>query len=101
MTILRLISIVATQVPLLYFEAGSRDLLGGFNQTDAGFSLMVTLFVLVPFLDLSWLILESRRAWRRTRDRGLNRSLLLPPVALLFFFEALAIDLYILSHARM
>ena len=101
MTLLRLFAIVFTQLPLIYFELGSRDMLGGFNQTDQGFGLMIALFAAAPLLTLAWLIVESGRTVRLTKEKGFNRSLLLPVVALLFFFEAIAIDLYLLSHVRM
>ena len=97
----RIIAIILTQVPLLYFELGSRDMLGGLNQTDQGFGILIGLFVVVPLINLAWLIVESRRTFKKIREKGFNKSLLLPFVALFFFFEALAVDLYLLSHARM
>lgn len=101
MNLLRAIAVTMTQVPILFFELGRRDMLGGFNQTDQGFGLMIGLFIVVPLIDLVWLIIESRRTFKLTREKGFNKSLLLPFVALFFFFEALAIDLYLLSHVRM
>ncbi len=101
MTLFRAMAIVLTQMPLLYFELGRRDMLGGFNQTDQGFGLMIGLFIVVPLVNLVWLIVESRRTFRQTREKGLSKALLLPFVALLFLFEALIIDLYLLSHVRM
>ena len=101
MSFFRAAVIVLTQVPLLYFELGSRDMLGGFNQTDQGFGLMVGLFIVVPLINLAWLIVESLRAFKLTREVGFNKSLLFPVVALFFLFEAIAVDLYLLSHVRM
>ena len=101
MKLFRIIAIALTQIPLLYFELGSRDMLGGFNQTDQGFGILVGLFVVVPLVNLVWLIVESRRTFKQVRKKGFNKSLLLPFVALFFFFEALAVDLYLLSHLRM
>ncbi len=97
----RIIAIVATQAPLIYFELGSRDLLGGFNQTSEGFFLMVGLFVAVPLLNLAWLVLEAARSFRMAREKGCSRTILLPLAPLIFVAEAIAIDLYLLGHVRM
>jgi len=101
MNLFRAITITLTQCPLVYFELGRRDLLSGFNQTDQGFGLLVGLFIVVPLLNLVWLIIESRRTFKLARTKGFNKSLPLPFVALLFFCEALAIDLYLLTFVRM
>jgi len=101
MNLFRAITMTLTQCPLLYFELGRRDLLGGFNQTDQGFGLLIGLFIVVPLLNLTWLIVESRRTFKMTGAKGFNKSLPLPFIALLFFCEALAIDLYLLTFVRM
>lgn len=101
MNLVRAIVIILTQVPLLYFELGRRDLLGGFNQTDQGFGLLIGLVVIVPLLNLFWLMFETTRTLKQVREQGFNRGIVLPFVALLFLFEAVIIDLYLLSHVRM
>ncbi|PLX98279.1 MAG: hypothetical protein C0623_13225 [Desulfuromonas sp.] len=101
MNLLRAMAIMLTQLPLLYYELGRRDLLGGFNQTDHGLGLLVGLFVVVPIGNFIWLVSETVRSFRKTRKPGLNRAMALPFVALLMLFESLAIDLYLLSQARM
>lgn len=101
MNLFRAVIIVLTQLPLLYFELGRRDLLGGFNQTDDGFSLLIGLFVVVPLVNLVWLLFETTRSFRLVRERGFGKMVLLPFVPLLLLLESLAIDLYLLSYARM
>ena len=101
MRIFRCAVVVMTQVPLLYFELGRHDMLGGFNQTDAGFGLLLGLFVMVPILILAWLLLETVIAIRLAKKDGFSRTVLLPFFALAILLESLAIDLYLLSHARM
>lgn len=98
---IRVAVIILTQVPIIYFELGRRDLLGGFNQTSEGFSLLIGLFLIVPLVNLVWLVVETARCFRAVRETGLDRTVLRPLVALLFLLEAMAIDLYLLSHARM
>lgn len=101
MNLFRAIAITLTQLPILYFEAGRRDMLGGFNQTDEGFGLLIGLFIVVPLVNLVWLGVETSKTFKKTREVGFNKSLPLPFVALFFLLEALAIDLYLLSHLRM
>jgi len=101
MNFFRIFTIIVTQLPLLLFFGGTHDLLFGFNQTQQGFTTMIALIFLVPVLNLAWLIIETRRTYRRTREKGFNKSLLMPFVALLFFLEALAIDLFLLGQLRM
>jgi hypothetical protein len=89
-----------TQAPLVLFVGAKYDLLFGFNRTDGGFGVLLLLFVSVPLLNLSWLIIEVIRAFRSSRPRR-EAAFLGPLVALCFLLESFAIDLYIASHARM
>jgi len=89
------------QLTLAYFIAGSNDWLGGFNQTSAGFTTMLFLWLGSPLLCLAWMIVEARYAFRHFRSRGLLTLILGPLLAMLFLLESLAIALYILSFARM
>jgi hypothetical protein len=101
MKLFRFLVITATQVPLLYLELGRHDMLGGFNQTDAGFGLMVGLFIAVPLFNLGWLIFETWRSFRLSRQKKLSRNLVWPFIALTLLIEALVVDLYLLSLVRM
>ncbi len=93
--------ILLTQLPILLFIGGTLDLLFGFNQTSAGFDTLLFLFFVVPILNLSWLIAEIRLAVKMSRPRNWLMSFLLPGIALFFFIESIAIDLYLLSQMRM
>ncbi|MES9938345.1 MAG: hypothetical protein ABW153_18020 [Sedimenticola sp.] len=90
-----------TQLPIILFVAGSKDLLFGFNQTDAGFTTLVLLFMFVPLMNLFWIALEVRLMVARTRAQGSLASFQMLGFAFLFFVEAIAIDLYLLSQVRM
>jgi len=101
MKILRGISILLPQVLILLFIGARFDLLFGFNRTDAGFNTLLFLFVLVPTINLIWLIVEIIISMRAAKRHDRRMSFLLPGLALFFFLEALLIDFYILLHARM
>jgi hypothetical protein len=68
---------------------------------DAGFTLLLLLFSLVPPLNMSWLITENIRSVRLSRDQRGAAAFFMPFVAGFFLIESVAIDLYIASHARM
>ncbi|MES9961572.1 MAG: hypothetical protein ABW089_14170 [Sedimenticola sp.] len=92
---------MVTQLPIILFVAGSKDLLFGFNQTDAGFTTLVLLFLFVPIMNLFWIALEIRLLVVRTRALGELASFQMLGFAFLFFVEAIAIDLYLLTQVRM
>ncbi|MET0084658.1 MAG: hypothetical protein ABW079_16735 [Sedimenticola sp.] len=92
---------MVTQLPIILFVAGSKDLLFGFNQTDAGFTTLVLLFLFVPIMNLFWIALEIRLLVVRTRAQGELASFQMLGFAFLFFVEAIAIDLYLLTQVRM
>ena len=99
--IFRGIAIFLTQLPMVLFIGGKFDLLFGFNQTDSGFTLLLSLFVLVPLLNLAWLIIEITLSVKLFRHRDIAVSILMPLIAVFFFVESIAIDLYLISQARM
>ncbi len=99
--IFRGIAIFFTQLPMILFIGGKYDLLFGFNQTHSGFTLLISLFVLVPLLNLAWLIIEITLSVKLFGHRNKALSFLLPLIAVFFFAESIAIDLYLLSQARM
>ena len=90
-----------TQVPIVLFIGGTHDLLFGFNQTSEGFSTLLFLMVFVPLASLTWLVTEITLSVKHLRQQVKAQSFLMPVIALIFLVEALAIDLYILSFARM
>ena len=90
-----------TQLPLVLFVGAKFDLIFGFNRMDSGFTLLVYLFLLVPPLNLSWLITEIIRSVKFSRRQSRAVTFLMPIIALFFLAESIAIDLYIASHARM
>ena len=99
--IFRGIAVFLTQLPMILFMGGKFDLLFGFNQTDTGFTLLLSLFLLVPLLDLSWVITEITLSVKLSRDRKRVSTFLMPCIAMLFFIESIAADLYLLSQMRM
>jgi len=101
LTALRVIAALLPQLTLAYFIAGTNDWLGGFNQTSDGFTTLIYLWGGAPLLCLAWMIVEARQAFKHRRDRKLLALILGPLLAMLFLLESLAIDLYILSFARM
>jgi hypothetical protein len=86
---------------MILFIGGKFDLLFGFNQTHSGFTILISLFVLVPLLNLAWFIIEITLSVKLFRHRNKALSFLLPLIAVFFFVESIAIDLYLLSQARM
>jgi len=88
------------EVPILA-TLGRRHCLVRFNRMDSGFTFLLFLFVWVPLLNLSWIITEVIRSVRFSRHRRRAVTFLMPFIAVFFFIESIAIDLYILSHARM
>ena len=101
LNIFRGIAILLTQLPLILFLGAKYDLLFGFNRLDSGFTLLLFLFILVPPLNLCWLITEIIVSIKRFRRQNKAVSFLMPCVALFFLVQALAIDFYIMSQARM
>ena len=99
--IFRGVAIFLTQLPLVLFVGGKFDLIFGFNRMDSGFALLLFLIVLVPLLNLSWIIIEIIRSFKLSRHKNRAATLLMPLISTFFFVESIAIDIYIASHARM
>ena len=85
--------IIVTQLPLILFVGGKFDLFFGFNRMDSGFTLLVFLFVAVPFLNLSWFITEIIRSVKYSKHQHMAATLLMPLIPVFFLIEALVIDL--------
>lgn len=87
---------------LILLDAGARfDLLGGLNRTDAGFGILMALFLVAPVATLLLLVVEIIRYVLRTRRKDPARSFRMPALAIFLFLEALAIDGYIVSQLKM
>jgi hypothetical protein len=101
MNIFRIMAIFLTQFTIILYFGGKYDLIFGFNQTDAGFSTLLMLFVLVPLLNLFWLIIEIILSVKQSKQQVRAVSFLMPVIALFFLIESIGIDLYLISQARM
>lgn len=63
-----LFRVIAMVLPLLLISllvAGSKDMLGGWNQTDNALSTVLTLFLLGPVVTLSLLVTEIVRYYKK------------------------------------
>lgn len=100
MTLLRCIAYLLPQVLILLFLGGSRDLLGGWNQTDDALVTLLALFVLSPSLALTLLVIEVVRCWKNRYEQRVRAALFIG-LAILFLIEAIAIDVYLLTQVRM
>jgi len=98
---LRLIAVILPQMTLLYFIAGSRDMLWGFNQTSDGFTTLLVLLAVSPLLCLAWMIVEAWYSIKHYHQKKLPVLIIWPLLAMLFLVEALAVDLFIIGHFRM
>ena len=100
MPFFRGIAIILPQVLIFLLLAGSHDMLGGWNQTDDAMGTVLILVLLSPAVTLTLLITEIVRCYKANKGER-ARILLFIGLALVFFVEALAIDLYFLSQLRM
>jgi hypothetical protein len=101
LNIFRAIAIFLTQVLLILIVGAKFDLIFGFNRIDSGFTLLLYLFLLVPLLNLSWIVIEIIRSVRLSKDRSKAKTFLVPLIPVFFFLESIATDLFIASHMRM
>lgn len=87
---------------LIVLDIGGRyDLLFGLNRTDAGFGILIALFLVTPVATLMLLVVEIVRYVLRIRRKDPERSFWMPALAIFLFLEALAVDVYIVSTMRM
>ncbi|KPJ82134.1 MAG: hypothetical protein AMJ58_02495 [Gammaproteobacteria bacterium SG8_30] len=98
MRLLRIIAIAMPQLLVLLMAGGYLDLLGGWNHTDAAGITLLFLALAAPVVALLWLVAEAIRRSLRRRQ-GESTGPIWP--AVLILAEALALDLLILSMARM
>lgn len=101
MLFLRIIAISLPQLLLILDLGAKHDLLFGFNRADAGFSTLLALFILAPLLNLVWLVSETAHSVLLAKRRNGPVALRIPALALSVLVEALLIDLYLLSQAKM
>ncbi len=101
MTVFRIIVAALPQILVLLLLGGLLDLLGGFNHTDAGFSVLILLFLINPAATLILLIIETIKYRRFVKNNKGTGSLTWRNTSILLFVEALATNLFILSQLRM
>ncbi len=101
MTVFRFIVAALPQILILLLLGGWLDLLGGFNHTDAGFSVLILLFLVNPAATLILLIFEIIRYRRFVKYNKGTGSLTWRTISIFLFVEALATNLFIFSRLRM
>jgi hypothetical protein len=97
----RIVVALLPQVLILLLIGGSYDLLFGLNRTDAGFGILIALFLVVPVATLVLLIVEVIRYALQVKRKDPAKSFMMPAVAIFLFLEALAVDLYMIFSFRM
>ncbi|MEJ2471431.1 MAG: hypothetical protein P8Y91_00670 [Desulfuromonadales bacterium] len=100
MPLLRMIAIFLPQALVLLIVGGYFDLLGGWNQSDSALGTLIALFLLAPLSVLVLLVAEVTH-FIRASARGQAGSAWWILLAVVLVLEAFAIDLLILSQARM
>jgi hypothetical protein len=101
MTMFRIIVTTLPQILVLLLLGGWLDLLWGFNHTDAGFSVLVFLFLLNPIATLILLIVETTKYRILAKKNQGTGSLRWRRMSVALFAEALVTNLFILSQLRM
>lgn len=101
MLVFRNIVALLPQILLLLLVGGKLDLLGGWNHTDSAFGVLVALFLVTPAATATLLAVEIIRYSKHAKWGKEQRSFLMPGFAMVLFFQALAIDIFILSQVRM
>lgn len=101
MNAFRIVVAALPQLPLLLLAGASLDLLGGFNRTDAGFGVLVTLFFVTPVAAAALVVVEIMRRRRQLRHDPRTPSSRMLAFAIFLLLESLAVNLLILSQVRM
>ena len=101
MTKFRIAVTTLPQILVLLLLGGWLDLLWGFNHTDAGFSVLVFLFLLNPVVTLILLIVETIKYRILVKKNKGTGSLRWRRISIALFVEALVTNLFILSQLRM
>jgi hypothetical protein len=95
--------VIAMALPLLLISllvAGSKDMLGGWNQTDNALSTVLILFALGPLISLALLVTEIVGCYK-TKQGERCKAFLFIGLAILVLIEALVVDFYLLTQLRM
>lgn len=101
MIVFRIVVAALPQLLLVMLVGGRFDLLGGWNRTDGAFGVLIALFLVTPVATLALLVVEV--VWRRRqakRDAGAGSSRMVG-LATFLLVEALVVNAYVLSQARM
>jgi len=99
--IVRGIAMDLTQLPILLVVGARFDLLFGFQRTDAGFTTLLYFLLMVPLMNLSWLIVEAAISVRQAKRCKTTLSFLMPGLALFFLLESLLFDIVMVFQANM
>jgi hypothetical protein len=97
----RIVVAALPQLLLLLLVGARLDLLGGFNRTDAGFGVVVALFILTPLAVAALLVVEVVRRRKHVDQDRRARSSRMVALAIFLLLEALAVNLWILTQVRM
>lgn len=97
----RITGYLLPQVLIILFEAGVRDLLGGWNQTNEAFATIISLFLLSPLIIGYVLVRDTILLVTKRNDTTRIRLLAIWLLDVVVFVEALAIDFYLLTQIRM
>ena len=100
MPFFRYTAMVLPQILIFLLLAATRDMLGGWNQTDEAMFTVLILVLLSPSVTLALLVTEIVRCCKANKGERV-RTFLYIGLALVLFVEALAIDLYFLSQLKM
>lgn len=101
MIFLRLVAVAMPQTLALLVTGAYFDLLGGWNHGNNAFGTLLVLMLLAPLAKLTLLVVEMVRCCKSFKLSKWQKPLALSLLATILFIEALAIDLLILSQARM
>jgi len=101
MVVFRIIAALLPQILLFLLIGGILDLLGGWNHTDSALGVLIMLFLVTPVVTAILLVVETIQYRKHIVRDKVTGSFLLPSFAIFLFLEALAIDIFILSQARM
>ena len=100
MPFFRVFAVTLPLILMFLLVAGANDMLLGWNQTDDAMGTVLILVLLSPLVALALLIAEIVSCCKANKGER-ARPVLFIGLAIIFFVEALAVDLYFLSQLRM
>ena len=101
MQLLRIAGVALPQLLALLIAGAHFDLLGGWNHNDSAFGYLIVLFLLAPLSTLILLVAEVARYIRSFRQGHRQRTARAILLATVLLVEAVALDLLVISQARM